>query len=141
MHERDAPLEERGPRSGRRRDSREDGLALYDRAFERRHGLETLAIEKLDGLTIRVGERTQGFYYEGMRMLPLRRLFAKLRKLVPPDAALVDLGCGKGNVLLAAAEAGVANIRGVEFARELCEQARSTGLHSKREPAYPPWLT
>jgi len=98
--------------------------ALYDRAFECRHGLETLAIAKLDGLTIRAGERTQGFYYEGMRMLPLRRLFAELRHLVPPDAALVDLGCGKGKVLLAAAEAGVAKIRGVEFAHELCEQAR-----------------
>jgi SAM-dependent methyltransferase len=99
--------------------------ALYDRAFERRHGLETLAIEKLDGLTISGGERAHGFYYEGMRMLPLRRLFAELRLHVPPDAALVDLGCGKGKVLLAAAEAGVAKIRGVEFAHELCDQARA----------------
>lgn len=97
----------------------------YDRWFERRYRLDTLFSTKLDGLTIRAGDRAHGFYYEGMRVLPLRRLFAEFYKLVPADAAFVDLGCGKGKVLLVAAENGIAKIRGVEFAHELCEIARA----------------
>jgi SAM-dependent methyltransferase len=99
--------------------------ATYDRWYERRNRLNTLAVAKLDGLTIHVGDRAHGFYYEGMRVLPLRRLFAEFRKLVPADAAFVDLGCGKGKVLLVAAESGIGKIRGVEFAHELCEIARA----------------
>ena len=37
---------------------------------------------------------------------------------------LVNLGCGKGRVLLVAAKAGLKTIRGVEFSPELCRIAR-----------------
>jgi SAM-dependent methyltransferase len=97
----------------------------YDRCYEFRYRLDTLSTAKLDRLTIHAGDRTRGFYYEGTRVLPLRRLFAEFHKLVPADAAFVDLGCGKGKVLLVAAEKGIAKIRGVEFAHELCEVARA----------------
>lgn len=102
------------------------GKAL-DGAFERRYGIDTLALTKLDGLTIVAGQPDEGIFYEGSRVMPLRGLLRALRDAPPiePEGALVDLGCGKGKVLLVAAECGVAKIRGVEFARELCQIARA----------------
>ena len=48
-----------------------------------------------------------------------------LRKLdLPKDGVFVDLGSGKGRVLLIAAQSGFQRIIGVEFSRELCEIAR-----------------
>jgi predicted RNA methylase len=99
------------------------GTAL-DHAFERRYGIETQAIARLEGLTIRAGNRERATYYEGSRIMPLRGLLIVLRELDASGGALVDLGCGKGKVLLAAAECGLTKARGVEFAHELCEIAR-----------------
>lgn len=92
--------------------------------FDWRYGADTRAIAKLDGLTIRSGSRERGSYYEGSRVLPLRGLFAVLRPLNVEGGALVDLGCGKGKVLLVAAQCGFAKVRGIEFAHELCQIAR-----------------
>ncbi len=102
------------------------GRAL-DQAFERRYGIDTLALAKLDGLTIVAGRRDESIFYEGSRVMPLRGLLRALCDAQPiePEGALVDLGCGKGKVLLVAAECGVARVRGVEFARELCDVARA----------------
>ena len=49
-----------------------------------------------------------------------------LRKLdLPKNGAFVDLGSGKGRVLLIATQFGFTRIIGVEFSRELCEVARA----------------
>jgi cyclopropane fatty-acyl-phospholipid synthase-like methyltransferase len=48
-----------------------------------------------------------------------------LRKLdLPKDGVFIDLGSGKGRVLLIAAQYGFQRIIGVEFSPELCEIAR-----------------
>jgi predicted RNA methylase len=39
---------------------------------------------------------------------------------IPRNGGLVDFGCGKGRVLLVAAECGFPRVTGVEFASELC---------------------
>jgi hypothetical protein len=43
---------------------------------------------------------------------------------MPDDAVLLDLGCGKGRVLMVASEFEFREVRGVEFAHELCVVAR-----------------
>jgi hypothetical protein len=43
--------------------------------------------------------------------------------MIPHDSVLVDFGCGKGRVLFVASEFGIREVRGVEFAHELCEIA------------------
>jgi hypothetical protein len=97
---------------------------VADRYFEWRYGLDTIACAQLDKFTISAGSRANATAYEGSRILPLKRLFPALRQLVPGDGALVDLGCGKGKVMLVAALSGLQKVRGVEFARELCDVAR-----------------
>ena len=96
-----------------------------DLSFERTYELDTVGMTCLDGLSIESGNRGRGNYYEGTRLMPLRRLIPQMRALVAPDSALVDCGSGKGKVLLVAAECGVKQARGVEFAKELCKIAAS----------------
>jgi hypothetical protein len=96
-----------------------------DKSFERTYGLDTVGVTYLDGLSIESKNRGRGNYYEGTRLMPLRKLIPQMRDLVSPDSAIVDCGSGKGKVLLIAAESGVMHVRGVEFAKELCEIAES----------------
>lgn len=96
-----------------------------DQSFEKTYGLDTAGVAYLDGLSIESRNRGRGNYYEGTRLMPLRRLIPQMRAMVAPDSALVDCGSGKGKVLLVAAECGVKQVRGVEFAKELCEIAAS----------------
>jgi len=43
-----------------------------------------------------------------------------------PRATFIDIGCGKGRVLLMAAEHGFRKIIGIDFAADLCLTARGT---------------
>lgn len=51
-------------------------------------------------------------------------LFNFMESMIPADSILVDFGCGRGRVLLVGLEFGFREVRGVEFAHELCEIAR-----------------
>jgi SAM-dependent methyltransferase len=95
---------------------------LADRWQDFRYGLDTAA--GAEPLTITGENRGRSFGYQPTRAMPLRRLFRLLQPVLPPDRVLVDLGCGKGRVLLVATEFGFREARGVEFARELCEIAK-----------------
>lgn len=99
------------------------GLAL-DAAFERRYGVD-MADVPLAELKIDAASRERATsHYEPSRLMPLRAVLRLLKQL-DPAGTLVDLGCGKGKVLLVAAECGMNRVRGVEFAHELCEIARA----------------
>lgn len=95
-----------------------------DYLFDLRWGVETCSWSELGGLSIRSDNRARGVAYQPTHVLPLRRLFAALRDSLTPDSVLVDIGSGKGRVLMVASDYGFREARGVEFARELCEIAR-----------------
>jgi len=97
---------------------------LVDRCFDIRHGVDTCAWAFLSELTIQSANRERGTRYQPSRLVPLRKLFKIVKHKIPPDSVFVDLGCGKGRVLLAASELGFLEVRGVEFAHELCEIAK-----------------
>lgn len=99
--------------------------ALVDRLFDLRYGLDTCAWAELSDLTLTSPIHAKSSKrYQPTRLVPLRRLLRCLSADIPPNSVLVDFGCGKGRVLLAASEFGFREVRGVEFARELCEIAR-----------------
>lgn len=97
---------------------------LIDRWFDMRYGVDTCGTVALDSLHIVGDNREHGHRYEPARVVELRRTFARLRQLVGTDSTVVDLGSGKGRILLVAAESGFEAATGVEFAGELCRIAR-----------------
>lgn len=99
-------------------------VEFIDRWFDFRYGLDTCGSERLEDLTVDSANQSRGTQYEPARSLLLRRFFGEVRRLVPSESVLVDLGCGKGRVLLIAAQSGFVEVKGVEFAHELCEIAR-----------------
>lgn len=96
----------------------------FDRKFDRDHGTETCGIKEVKAMKIESANRDHSARYEPSRVLPLRRMFPIIRQMMPPESVLLDFGCGKGRVLLLAAEHGM-RARGIEFAGELCGVARA----------------
>jgi len=93
-----------------------------ERLFDWRYGTETLAHAELAGLDILSANKAQGLSYVPTRVRPLRRLFHALK--LPRTGAFIDYGCGKGRVLMLAAEYGFPRVVGVEFSPALAAIAR-----------------
>lgn len=104
---------------------------LADWWFDLRYGLDTGGIIPTSELTT-VGKSGIGHRYEGSRSLVQRHLFSLIQPLLPPDPVLVDIGSGKGRLLLIASEFPFQAIRGVEFAQELCAIAAANVAKWKR---------
>ena len=109
-------------------------VVFVDRWFDLRLGVDTCRWADLEQLSITGENRGHGFRYEPGRVVILRKLFQQIRKLLPGELSVVDLGAGKGRVLLIAAEFGAVRATGVEFAHELCEAARKNCDHYAHKP-------
>ena len=105
--------------------------------FDLRRGTETFRPRELDRLRVPSAAVADGVQYQAANP----RLVRELLSWIPAaarGATFVDYGCGKGRVLLLAAEAGFPNLAGVEFAPELaaiCEAnlRRRRGRASRAE--------
>lgn len=100
---------------------------LEDEWFERRHQVKTDGVHELDGLAIRSKNRQHGSQYMPVRVGHLRRVL-KLLPIDPGRWNLVDLGSGKGRVLVLADLMGFEKSIGVEFAADLCNAATANKL-------------
>lgn len=96
---------------------------LLDHWIDLRYGLDICPASELRDLTIKTGNIASGHHYAPVRLLALRKLFNSIDGDLPSHDVLVDIGSGKGRVLLAAAERGFREARGIEFASELCKIA------------------
>jgi SAM-dependent methyltransferase len=96
--------------------------ALEDRLFDLRYGTDTAARVELDALDIPGDNKVHGVSYTPTHGRAFQRMIESLR--LPHDSVLVDLGCGKGKVLLLACRNRFKRIVGVEFSGELCAVAR-----------------
>jgi SAM-dependent methyltransferase len=93
-----------------------------DHWFDVRYGTDTSGIIEVKDLDVSGPNQRFAMRYEVTRVRPLEKL---LRVLNPPtDGVFVDIGCGKGRVLLVAAMHGFTRVVGVEHSHELCETAR-----------------
>lgn len=86
--------------------------------FDRTHGIDTSRPASLWALTIRSDNASFGFKYQAsqpeMLTLALERIAEDFREFT-----FVDLGAGKGRMLIVAARYGFKELIGVEFAKEL----------------------
>jgi SAM-dependent methyltransferase len=99
-------------------------IVLVDHWFDIRYRTDTCSWALLEDLDIKSDNRNRGVRYEPARVVLLRRMFTAMRPMIAPDSVVVDLGAGKGRVLLVASQFGYKAARGVEFAPELCQIAR-----------------
>ncbi|HEU5167377.1 MAG TPA: class I SAM-dependent methyltransferase [Chitinophagaceae bacterium] len=88
-----------------------------------KYNINTIKPESLDTLTIDEGDRSKSSPYEALNYFILENLLENFCKLFPLENSLIDVGSGKGRVMVAAAHYGFKNITGVDFAKELCVAA------------------
>ncbi|MFN0160566.1 MAG: class I SAM-dependent methyltransferase [Burkholderiales bacterium] len=86
--------------------------------FDRRHGVDTTARVELARLAIDSENLEFGRVYAATPIALVRGVLSRLG-IRHGDFSLVDLGSGKGRVLLLASEYGFRSIIGVEFSPEL----------------------
>jgi len=96
---------------------------VVDYWWDLKYHTDTFAWVAVERLGIDAQLQAHAQRYQPSQVVPLRRLLRTLD--IPPGKVLVDLGCGKGKVLLLAAEFGFAEVRGVEVSPVLCEIARN----------------
>jgi len=90
--------------------------------WDSKYGTDTDAGVALDTLTIRHASRQYGERYQASDPRVLRDSVDFIG-LAPAGYRFVDLGCGKGRMLIVAAELGFHSCTGVEFADELAAAA------------------
>jgi predicted RNA methylase len=98
-------------------------VLIADHLFDLRYGVDTCKWSQLDELKIDSDNKERSSIYQPTRVIPLRKLLNIMMPMIPSNSVLVDFGCGKGRVLFVASEFGFREVRGVEFAHELCEIA------------------
>lgn len=92
---------------------------------EKKYGLNSFVASNLDRYTIKSGDRTKASRYEAVNYAILEDLLVNFRKLHPGILGITDAGCGKGRALVVAAHYGFTKLTGIDFAKELCEEARA----------------
>jgi SAM-dependent methyltransferase len=119
-------LEQKGVRRTARLVVKYVGVAASragDHWFDLRYGTDTSGIIEVEHLEdVKSPNKRFAMRYEVTRARPLRRLLRLLD--LPTGGVFVDIGCGKGRVLMVAAAHGFERIVGVEYSHELCEVAR-----------------
>lgn len=97
-------------------------IVLHEIRGEHKYGINTSASVELGDLTIQNGDINQSSRYEAINYYILESLLKKMRK-ISPCQSFTDLGCGKGRAMAVSAYYGFKIIRGVDFAKELCQIA------------------
>ena len=96
---------------------------IEDLSFDRRYGTETRAVVERELLGHGLENRAHAVAYQPTKERPFLSLLQRLA--LPPASTFVDVGCGKGRVLLLAAQHhAFTRVVGIDFSRTLCERAR-----------------
>jgi len=101
-----------------------------------KYGANTFIPVELKDLTITNGDKKKASRYEAVSFYMLEKLLSAFQK-VSGLASVIDLGSGKGRVLMVAPHFGFTDITGIDFAKELCEQAIA---NMKEKQKYFPWI-
>lgn len=88
---------------------------------EKKYGIDTTGADELDNLAKKGIDTSHATIYMPISYVLLEKIFRQL----PPKPAqhFLDIGCGKGRVLCVAAQHGFKQITGIDFSKQLCEDA------------------
>lgn len=90
---------------------------LGDLAFDRRYGTDTYRWVDPAGFGLAAEQVAGAEYYKPSHAASLRKLLSRLD--LGDEVVLLDIGCGKGRVLMVAAELGFTEARGIEYSPRL----------------------
>jgi SAM-dependent methyltransferase len=98
---------------------------------EKKYGIQTTGADELNQLEDLGIDTSYATIYIPASYDLLEAVFTELmqKKL----AHFIDIGCGKGRVLCVAAHFGFKNITGIDFSKELCDQAK-INLEKTKKP-------
>ncbi|CCE09363.1 hypothetical protein BRAS3843_3160051 [Bradyrhizobium sp. STM 3843] len=109
--------------------------SLLGKRWDRKYGVDTSGQIDLDNVDVIGPNKASG--YASVSTSP--RAFAYLSQFFPAnwkDFTFVDIGCGKGRVVMLAAQFGFDRVQGIEFAPLLCRVADQNLVRfSGRRPA------
>jgi predicted RNA methylase len=113
-----------------------DHAYVYDDSFDREHGVSTAGVVEVDEMAADHGLKASAERYEATPPECFRFLLDEAGIQRPGDYSFVDLGSGKGRVLLLAGLAGFKSVTGVELCGNLHRIAsdnisRATGLATR----------
>src|SRR5690349_97115 len=97
-----------------------------------KYGTNTFVPVELTNLTITNGDRKKASRYEAVSFYMLEKVLGAFQKVSSLNS-IIDLGSGKGRVLMVAPHFGFTNITGIDFAKELCEQAISNMKEKEKQ--------
>lgn len=89
-----------------------------------KYGINTIKPVSLNDLTITEGDKSKSSRYEALNYYILENLLENFCRLFPNEKNLVDVGSGKGRIMIVAAHYGFTTIKGIDFAKELCDTAK-----------------
>jgi SAM-dependent methyltransferase len=95
---------------------------VMDLRFDWKYGTDTMRWVDQDALDTGSENQSHSAPYRATKVRPLLQLLNKLH--LPRDSNFVDIGSGKGRVLLIASQYGFRKVVGIEFSGELCAIAR-----------------
>lgn len=95
---------------------------IEDSLFDRRYGTETNRAVDSDEFESNLANRDHAVRYKATKARPFLALLEHLR--LPANSTFVDIGSGKGRVLMLAARQNFKRVVGIEFSPTFCERAR-----------------
>jgi 2-polyprenyl-3-methyl-5-hydroxy-6-metoxy-1,4-benzoquinol methylase len=101
--------------------------------------LEMLKAAYPDDYVAFSAEKGRGFIYTLMNRVRQARARARLRKLVPEGAKVLDVGCGSGDLLVRLRDMGAREVRGLDFsptATAICRE-KDLDVETGTFPDYP----
>jgi len=110
-------------------------IIYYEITGERKYHIGTIGINDLKGLARTGVDISHASIYMPVNYFVLERLMNEIVKY-NGNKTFLDLGCGRGRVMIVAAHYGFKEIRGIDFAKNLCEDAETMiRLHTRDIPA------
>jgi len=101
---------------------------------EKKYGLNTVKIDRLNNEKIESENLTHASIYQATSYYLLQKAFTFLRD-EKVNYSIIDFGCGKGRVSVAAAYYGFKKVTGLEFSTNLCVEAEANV--EKVSPLFP----
>ena len=96
---------------------------MHEIKGEKKYSIDTIKLNNLKKFTIKGNNTGRAAIYQGANYYLLENVFEYLQS-IDADKNIIDFGCGKGRVLAVAAYYGFKKITGIDFAKELCEEAK-----------------